>query len=385
MKKFAILFVLIISLCQVHGQQPVQLKSPEILKDNSVIFRLNAPEAKSVKLQGTMNTGWEGLEMNKNQDGIYEIKIGPVDPEIYVYTFQVDGVSILDPSNNIVTRDGSHIESSLVISGEKTDVYDVKDVPHGNVSAVWYPAEKLGMTRRCMVYTPPGYESSKKSYPVLYLLHGGGGDEEAWLGRGRANYILDNLIAQGKAEPMIIVIPNGNLMATSAPGETPLELRTKQNQQEMGTPAAMVGEKMQHSLVEDLLPFIEANYRVNKNKEGRAIAGLSMGGYQTLKTSNLYPDMFDYIGVMSMGVYTSVDDGFNKEGFKSKIEAIKKADPKLYWIGCGTDDFLYQLALDLMKIYDEVGLDYKYRESSGGHTWNNWRLYLSEFAPMLFK
>ncbi|MDR1556533.1 MAG: esterase [Tannerellaceae bacterium] len=385
MKHLYILSLLAFVCCQVYGQPATKrVVSPEILEDNSVIFRLYAPNASSVKLRGTMSDDYSGLEMKKNSEDVYEVRMGPLKPDMYVYTFNVDGVSTLDPGNNVVVRDGSYIESRLMIPGELTGLYDVNDVPHGTVSAVWYPDKTLGMTRRCMVYTPPGYNKSKESYPVLYLLHGAGGDEEAWVSRGRANYILDNLIAQGKAKPMIVVIPNGNGSATSAPGETPLSLRLRQDRAAMGSPGAMTGEKMPESMVKDLIPFIEANYRVKANRENRALAGLSMGGYQTQKTTNLYPGTFGYIGVMSMGLYAQFGN-YSKEEHIAQLKALEKANPKLYWIACGKTDFLYQGVLELIKLYDETGFKHIYRESEGGHTWNNWRLYLSEFAPMLFK
>ena len=372
-------------LCQVYGQFPRQVSvvSPEILDDNSVIFRLYAPEASIVSLRGTMSFDISSSRMLKNEQGIFEIKIGPQDPDMYVYTFSVDGVTTRDPSNNIVVRDGSNIESRLMIPGSLTDLYDVKDVPHGNVAAVWYTAKTLGTTRRCMVYTPPGYETSGKSYPVLYLLHGAGGDEEAWISRGRANYILDNLIARGKAEPMIIVVPNGNMLATSAPGETPLAIRLKQNLGDMGQTTAMVGNIMPESLVNDLIPFIESNFRVKANRENRALAGLSMGGYQTQLTANLFPDKFNYLGVMSMGLYSQFE--YDKDLHLSQLKSLENASPELYWIACGTTDFLYSGVLELIDLYNSIGFKYIYRESEGGHSWNNWRLYLSEFAPMIFK
>ena len=385
MKSLQIAFTLLFTFTGLFAQRNApRIISPEIQEDNSVIFRLLAPEASNVKLRGTMFSDFSGKEMIKNEKGVFEIIIDPLESDIYVYTFSVDGVTTLDPSNNIVVRDGSHIESRLMIPGEKVDLYDVKDVPHGRLSAVWYKDKVLGMTRRCMIYTPPGYDNSNEKYPVLYLLHGAGGDEEAWISRGRANYILDNLIALGKAEPMIVVIFNGNVLATSAPGETPLALRIEQNNATMATPGAMVGEKVPASIVEVLVPFVEANFRVKANRENRALAGLSMGGYQTQKTTNLYPDMFNYIGVMSMGHYGQFGN-YNKEEHVAQLKALEKADPALYWIGCGKTDFLYQSVLELLKLYDEIGFSHIYRESEGGHSWNNWRLYLSEFAPMLFK
>ncbi|MDH6303929.1 enterochelin esterase-like enzyme [Parabacteroides sp. PF5-5] len=385
MKKLLILCLLAFFCFPIFAQQAAQQKviSPEIMGDNSVIFRLKAPDASSVKLYGTM--GVSDLEMTKNNEGIFEVKVGPLEPDMYAYVFFVDGVKTLDPSNNIVMRDGSHIESRLMIPGGLTELYDVKDVPHGKVSSVWYPSPTLGKTRRMLVYTPPGYDKSNETYPTLYLLHGGGGDEEGWINRGRANYILDNLIAQGKAKPMIIVIPNGNAGSTSAPGEMPLSLRLEQERDAgAGMPRAMAGGSIPEALVKDVIPFVEANFRVKTTKEYRALSGLSMGGYQTQMTTNMFPDAFDYIGVMSIGTFSNFGN-YNKDAHIAQLKALKKENPKLYWIGCGTSDFVYQGVLDLMKLYDEVGLKYTYRESEGGHTWNNWRLYLSELAPMLFK
>lgn len=262
----------------LSGQAPKEksLLSPEVLDGNSVIFRLSAPKATSVKLMGTMLTDYAGVEMTKNSEGVFEITIDTLAPDMYVYTFLVDGIKILDPNNKITVRDGAYIESRLMILGDQTDLYDVKEVPHGKVSAIWYQSKTLGMSRRCMVYTPPGYDASKDSYPVLYLLHGAGGDEEAWISRGRANYIMDNLIAQGKSKPMIVVIPNGNASATSAPGETPLSLLAEQNKEVLASPQAMVGEKIPEALINDLIPFIESNYRVKANRDNRALVGLSI-------------------------------------------------------------------------------------------------------------
>ncbi len=378
------LFALILAVpFLAYAQPPTEaVISPEIHDDNSVTFRLRAPEADTVKLGGTMNSDYAELPMKKNADGVFELRIDPLEPDMYVYIFKVDGVTTLDPSNNIVVRDGSHIESRLMIPGKATDLYDVKDVPHGWVRSVWYPAKTLGLSRRCLIYTPPGYQDSPGSYPVLYLLHGGGGDEEAWISRGRANYILDNLIAQGNAEPMIVVIPNGVPTATSAPGETPLNRVLHEGG---SSPArAMVGEKIAESLINDLIPFVEENFRVKTGPENRAISGLSMGGYQTQKTTNLYPGKFDYIGVMSMGMYDRFGE-YDKSEHIEQLAALKKSDPELYWIACGKDDFLYEGVLDLLSFYDDNNFEYIYRESEGGHSWNNWRLYLSEFAPMLFK
>jgi enterochelin esterase family protein len=230
-----------------------------------------------------------------------------------------------------------------------------------------------------IVYTPPGYETSVESYPVIYLLHGGGGDEEVWISRGRANYIMDNLIASGKATPMIVVITNGVPSVPAAPGDRPVD--TLPNQATSG-PAAMIEGKFEESLVKDIVPFIEKNFRAIPDADHRGIAGYSMGGYHTLNTTFRYPEEFEYIGVMSMGLFRNV----NKDELILQIQALKESDPKLYYIGCGKYDFLvYQGVKDLLAIYDELGFRYRYHETDGGHSWNNWRLYLSEIATLFLK
>ena len=355
--------------------------SPEVKEDKSVVFRLFAPEAKTVRVVGTFKEPIANTDMVKNDSGLFEVIVGPIPSDMYVYTYLVDGVKMLDPNNNVVVRDGSYIESRLMIPGEWIDkVIGVRDVPHGNVSSVWYSSPTLGMSRRMIVYTPPAYEKSKKNFPVLYLLHGAGGDEEGWISRGKANYILDNLIADSKAKPMIIVITNGVASVPAAPGERPLKM-TGAN---VSSPTAMTSGKFEESLIKDVIPFIESNYRVLADPGNRAIAGLSMGGYQTQKITNANPGKFLYIGVWSMGLYNMFGQ-YNKDEHITQLNELKASNPKLYYIGCGKTDFLYNGVTDLRALYDELGFKYNYRESEGGHSWNNWRLYLAEFAPLLFK
>ena len=382
-KSIGVLVLSGITVLSLYGQPASnQVKSPEVLEDGSVIFRLFAPEVDSVTVRGTFGPSEMAIaseKMVKNDTGLFELKYGPVPSDMYVYTFVVDGVPTLDPNNNIVVRDGSYIESRLVVPGPVFDLYDVKEVPHGRLHALWYPSPTIGTDRRLIVYTPPGYESSGESYPVLYLLHGGGGDEEAWVSRGRANYILDNLIAAGKATPMIVVMTNGVPSNQAAPGERPLA-----SVMEQSGPAgisAMTTGSFEKSLVEDVVPFIEKNFRTKADPDHRGISGLSMGGYHTLQTTFRYPDEFEYIGVMSMGLFRNV----NKEELKEQIKALKESDPKLYYIACGKYDFLYQGLLELLALYDEQGFKYIYNESDGGHSWNNWRMYLSEVATIFFK
>jgi enterochelin esterase family protein len=382
---FTLVLVFIISdiINPISAQNKVKLvKSPEVLPDNSVVFRLYAPDAKTVKVTGTFMDLTSNIEMVKSDSGIFEARSAPLPSDMYIYVYIVDGVRMLDPSNNIVVRDGSYIESRLMIPGEKADLYDVKDVPHGVVSAVWYQSPTIGMSRRTIIYTPPDYNKGRESYPVLYLLHGGGGDEEGWISRGRANYILDNLIAAGKAKPMIIVITNGIPSNAAAPGDRPLNSVLKKI--DTSTPAAMTSGKFEESFINDIIPFIESNYRVKADPDHRAIAGLSMGGYHTQKITNANTGKFKYIGVLSMGLYNRFGS-YDKEQHIAQLKSLNASNPRLYFIGCGKTDFLYKGVTDLRALYDELGFKYTYRESEGGHSWNNWRLYLSEFAPQLFR
>jgi enterochelin esterase family protein len=362
--------------------QPEDVVSPDVRPDRSVVFRLSAPDADSVTLFGTWMAGMgDAIEMTKNDDGVFEARVGPLDSDMYVYTYTVGGGRMLDPHNGIVVRDGSYIESRLVIPGDRADLYDVKDLPHGTLQTVWYPSPTIGMQRRMIVYTPPGYDDSGASYPVLYLLHGAGGDEEAWISRGRANYVLDNLIASGAVEPMLVVITNGIPSVPAAPGDRPMFPETAP---QTGGPGAMTSGLFETSLVDDVIPYIESNYRVEADPGHRAIAGLSMGGYHTQKITNANPGLFEYIGVMSMGMYDSFGN-YDRDTHVAQLEALKTSDPQLYWIGVGKTDFLYDGVTRLRALYDDLDFPYTYRESEGGHSWNNWRLYLSEIAPLLFK
>lgn len=384
--KMASLLLLLIMFFESVGiaqRRPSNIVSPEVLPDNSVIFRVQAPNATDVKVGGTWNRMFKPDQMVK-KDSIFEVKVGPLPSDMYEYDIIVDGLPMLDPLNKQVTRDGAYIQSRLMVPGELADIIDVKSVPHGHLTAVWYDSPSIGTAqRRMFIYTPPGYdENPKKKYPVMYLLHGGGGDEEVWVSRGRANYIIDNLIAAGKAEPMIVVITNGDANNVGAPLDRPSNLRLKDN---TGI-GAMAAGAFETSLVKDVIPFIEKRYRVIADANHRAITGFSMGGYQTQNITNANPAMFKYIGVMSMGLFSTFrPDGYDKEKHVAQLKALQKNNPKVYWIGMGTDDFLYKSGVELRKLYDEIGFKYTYRENIGNHDWNSWRLYLTEFAPMCFK
>jgi enterochelin esterase-like enzyme len=382
MYKLSLTYFMMIFILSLHAQNNARIVSPEIQSDNSVIFRIKAPGASSVLVIGTWAKDFKPVPLVKKDSNIYEVKIGPLPSDMYEYRFILDSALMLDPNNSAVTRDGFFVENRLLIPGKLGDILAVQNVPHGNVTAVWYPSPALGKERRMHVYTPPGYEKGKDKYPVVYLLHGGGGDEDGWISRGRANYIIDNLIASKEAVPMIVVITNGNPDAAAAPLDRPLGSALPTGF------GGMASQKFEESLVKDVVPFIEKNYRVIADADHRAVTGFSMGGYQTQNITNSNPGMFNYIGVMSMGLFSGFgnnNSNYDKDKHVAQLKALIASKPKFYWIGIGKDDFLYATVTKLKSLYDEVGLKYTYRESEGSHTWKEWRLYLSELVPKFFK
>ena len=356
--------------------------SPEIQND-SVTFRLKADYATIVKLNGSwMANPWmDTIDMKRGENCVWEVKIPLPSPEIYTYTFIVDGVSVNDPQNVLVQRDGTRYLPMLLVPGERTENYG-EATKHGTVSHPWYHSNILGMDRRLTVYTPYGYEANKsKKYPVLYLLHGAGGDEEAWISMGRTAQILDNLIEKGLAEPMIVVMPNGNANQAAARTlnipEKPMPNRWDRDAFEKMTDAErdLMMNGYVRSLCTEIVPFIEKNFRAIAKPASRAIAGLSMGGGHTISASILYPEMFDYICPLSAAGSATPE----------QIAALKKAGVKLYFLACGNTDFLFQGAEEMHAKLNEQGLEHEYFVSDGGHVWSNWRLYLNTFAQKLFK
>jgi len=364
-----------------------QITSPQVNPDNSVTFRLLAPDAKEVRISGDFipAQGWmPGSElMTKDEKGVWTFTTKPLDSDLYGYAFTVDGLRMMDPNNVHQIRDVATVTNIVIVGGGQGDLYSVQKVPHGTVTRTWYdsPSNKYVQKRRITIYTPPGYENNKKKYPVFYLLHGMGGDEEAWINLGRTAQIMDNLIAAGKAEPMIVVMTNGNVVQEAAPGESSLGLYKPAMQLE-GT---MDGQF--ESSFKDVIRFVESRYRAIPKSKARAIAGLSMGGYHTLHISRYYPNTFDYIGLFSAAIMP--DEKVSGDPVYLDIEGTLKQQRdngySLYWIGIGKEDFLYKANVEYRQLLDKINLPYVYRESGGGHTWTNWRVYLSEFAPLLFK
>lgn len=373
------------------GQAP---KSPEVNVDNTVTFRLMAPEAQKVQITGDflptqkVNTSYgeydaPGVDdLTKDEKGMWTFttKEG-IKPELYLYNMIIDGVKVTDPSNVYAIRDIANTSSIFLIGGDRADLYKVNKVPHGTVSKIWYNSPTAGLTRRCTVYTPAGYETSKQKYPVLYLLHGIGGDEQAWTELGRAAQILDNLIAQGKATPMIVVMTNGNISQEACPGETSQGFTVPT----MALPKTMDGYFEQ--AFPDVIKFVESTYRVQKDKAHRAIAGLSMGGFHSLFISINNPDTFDYVGLFSAAVDQQQKGGLDEiyANREQKIDNLFAKHPKLFWIGIGKSDFLYKNNADLRHYLESKNFKYEYLETESGHIWRNWRIYLSEFVPKLFK
>ncbi len=360
---------------EISAMQAPQVVSPEVASDLSVTFRVFSPKANEVALNGSWMGFRETLPLTKAENGVWSVTVKPLPSSMYHYNFFIDGVAAIDVTNPQALRDGTRYASLLMIPGEGSSVYQLNDTPHGNISQVWYPSPTLGTDRRMYVYTPPGYGSGKDSYPVLYLLHGAGGDEDAWSSLGRANLILDNLIASGESEPMIVVMTNGNAWQTSTLRQIPgLPTPTRET-------FGQFQGKFEKSLVEDVVPYIEKNFRVKADKNHRALAGLSMGGGHTITASITYPGTFGYIGVFSSGIFDANADMAEME---KKFLALKNSGVNTYWVACGKEDFVMDSNKRLLSVLDKTGFKYEYFENEGGHTWANWRTYLSMFAPMLF-
>jgi enterochelin esterase family protein len=347
-----------------------RIVSPEFSGDK-VTFRYRAAKARDVKLYGSwLGSYTETTPMQDKGNGVWEVTIDAPAPELYTYNFFVDGVYANDPSNVLMQRDGNRYLSMFIVDGKRSENYKEAN-RRGSLEQVWYDSPALSMNRRMLVYTPYGYKDGKAKYPVLYLLHGGGGDEEAWSSMGRACQILDNLIEKGLAKPMLVVMPNGN--ANQQAAQT-LKLPVK----EMDMRAPENADLYIHSLAKDIVPYIETHYRVIAKPESRAVSGLSMGGGHTLSVTNNYPGMFAYIAPQSMGIREGVN-------IDAQLQAVKKAGYKLYWVACGDTDFVIEMAKDLDKALTKNGLEHTFHLTGGGHVWANWRDYLNTLAPLLFK
>ncbi len=343
--------------------------SPQVLTDKKVTFRFRAPAAKEVKLAGGQ-FGANQVPMVKDTSGVWSVTVGPVKPDMYPYNFVVDGIQVADPRNSIIFPNEGFQSSILEVPGDEPLVHTIQNVPHGTVAYRFYHSPELG-NRPVLIYTPPGYETeTKKKYPVLYLLHGTTDTEETWTKVGRANIILDNLIAQGKAKHMIIVMPYGRAFPTIS--KTSGSLRNWDNLQEI-----------KKDFLNNLFPFIEKNYRTIKDKNSRAIAGFSGGGGTSLYIGLNNPDLFSWVCGFAPGMLKQEFERNNAVPFENP--ALTNQRLKLFWIGVGRDDGLYGVNTDYMNVLDSKNIKYEKFISDGGHTWMNCKLYLSIIAQKLFK
>ena len=382
MKRLICHLLSLIMLLSVNGLMAQQnlwstreVVSPELHADGSVTLRYKAPAATSVEVVGDFLASPQ--PMVRDEQGVWEYRSEPLASELYNYSFTVDGrTGLHDPQSSYFMRDINTQMNYFVVPGGRGDTYVAQDVAHGTLAKVWYEVD--GISRRMSVYTPAGYEQGKRRYPVLYLLHGMGGDEEAWPATGRVVEIMDNLIAEGKAEPMIVVMPNGCMRHLAAPGYS---------HEGMWTPymsGSMDGSF--ESAFLQLVAWVDSHYRTVNKASARAIAGLSMGGFHAMHISKEYPRMFDYVGLFSAAIFRG-EESISQiyRDFEAKLHKQFADSPKLYWIAIGKDDFLYEENVRFRALLDANGYPYTYVESEGGHVWRNWRVYLTQFAPLLFR
>lgn len=370
LKQACLSIVLLVLSASVFSQPPriPQFSSPQVNSDNTVVFRLYAPAAKEVKLSTQFQKG--NAAMTKDSAGVWQVTLGPAKPDMYPYNFIVDGMSVADPRNSAIFPNEGFQSSIVEITGSTPLVHTVQNVPHGTVSYRYYNSPELG-TRPVVIYTPPGYEKeTAKKYPVLYLLHGTTDTEETWTKVGRANIILDNLIAQGKAVPMIVVMPYGRAFPTISKSSG--SLRNWDNLQEI-----------KKDFLGQLIPFVEQNYRVKADNDSRAIAGFSGGGGTSLFLGLNNPDLFRSVIGFAPGMLKEEFDRNNAVAFANP--SVTNQRLKLFWIGVGKEDMLYPVINDYLKVLDEKGIKHETFFSEGGHTWMNCKLFLSTVAQKLFK
>ena len=384
MQNQALVLSLLAALSIASAAQPPAFVSPEVTAERNVTFRIFAPKAQAVRLSSSDLFGMEPKgEMTKADNGVWELAIGPIDPGAYRYNFNVDGVAVMDPRSASVSESNGNAWSMVYIPG--ADFMETKDVPHGAVASVTYYSKSLNKFRRMHVYTPPGYETSSQKYPIFYLLHGAGDSDDSWSSVGRAGFIIDNLIADKKAKPMVIVMPAGhtgpfNFAAPAA-----------------GAPRSLdFNDDFVKDFVNDIMPYAETHYRVLRDRQHRAIAGLSMGGAHTLNIAIPHPDEFAYVGVFSSGIIgilplnglgsaPAAGPSWEQQHATELDNAAGKKDWKLFWFSTGKDDFLLSTTKATVELFQKHGYHPMFQESAGAHTWTNWREYLNEFAPQLFQ
>lgn len=365
----------------VSGQPPrgPMVSSPQINPDKTVTFRFIAPNAGDVKLSAQFEKA--PVQMVKNERGVWSVTVGPVKPDIYPYNFVVDGVSVMDPGNEYYFPNERFKGSLLDIPGETPLIHSLQNVPHGSVSYEYYPSSE-GTTGSLVIYTPPGYEKENAAkYPVFYLISGTTDTEETFFKVGHTNLILDNLIAQGKAKPMIVVMPYGNVEARIAAQKGGLKPGDPMGRE--SAEAVNRAKTFEIDLVKNIIPYVEKNYRVVANAENRAIGGFSRGGGQTLRAAFGNMDKFGYVCCYS--AYLTTQEIESSYKFLVDDPARTNRMFKLLWVSVGNEDFLYQQTVVFMDYLKSKNINYKNLITTGGHTWMNVKTFMAESVPLLFK
>ena len=341
--------------------------SPEVHADRTVTFRIRATKAAEVSVSGEWPGGTK--QMTKDDNGVWSVTVGPLEPDVYGYTFSIDDFRTLDPGNSGVKPMRSPTTSVLEVPGNPPRIWEFRDVPHGAVRLHDYQSKSLGRLRHLRVYTPPGYDRGSRRYPVLYLFHGSGDNDATWTAFGHAHWILDNLIVAGKAKPMIVVMTDGHAYSPQFTGMPSTNIISRNI------------TDFERDLLGDVLPLVEANYRVRKEAASRAIAGLSMGGGQSLTIGLNHPELFAWVG----GFSSFVRDPENAVGKALANPRLTNEKLKLLWIACGKDDRLMENARQLDDLLKKRNIGHEFHETKGNHSWPVWRRYLADFAPLLFR
>lgn len=388
--RFALVVVLLILAHEAAGQaftRPAPtpndtLVSPRLAEDHRVLFQIYAPEAENVLLRGDWMSGLDVATLARDSVGVWSVTVGPLVPDYYSYAYVVDGVRTVDPRNPEIKQGISSLDNAFLLPGAESDFEANRVVPHGEIRQVWYTSTTLGTQRRMHVYTPPGYPASQTDYPVFYLLHGGGDDDSGWSTIGRAGFILDNLLAEGKVVPMVIAMPNGSLprpenLTRAAADRSSAEFRAAMEE---------IQGRFTRELMEDVIPLVEERFKGRAQPEARAIAGLSMGGGQTLRVLTSQWQDFGYVAIWSAGLLGQSAESFkeNQAAFLAQADEIS-GKMKLLSISVGDQDFLFESSKNLSQLFTDHGIRHELNISGGGHTWINWRQYLSAYAPRLFQ
>lgn len=366
----ALAFVTNIALGQTPRTTPTPndtLRSVLSLPGHNVLFSIYAPKATAVTISGDFPGGFPNLKLTKADNGVWSVLVNEMPPELYTYDFMVDGIKTFDPKNPMYKESEYGLSNIIEIAGKESDYYAIKEVPHGKLEAVWFFSKVTNRATRMHVYTPPGYEKMKTTLPVLYLQHGGGDNDASWATVGRANFILDNLLAEGKAKPMIIVMPMGHPSAGfyMEPG--------------------IDQDPYYQQLFGEIIPFIEAHYRVSSKREDRAYAGLSMGGLQALNVGLFKPEMFGYVLPLSTGYFPQQLKTL-EEKYSTVLKNPAINQLKLFWIAMGGEkDIAYTNGKNVLALFDKFGIKYTTNDYPAGHTFLTWRHNLNEFAPLLFR